>query len=464
MENKNLPYRHKGDLMTGPIGGHLTRLTVPMIWGLLAVISIQVVDIYFISMLGTDKLAAISFTFPVTMLISHLIFGVNIALSSVVSRMIGRQNIQEARRVIQHGVLLAFCVSGVVAIACYVFHDPLFRLLGADGQTLSVIREYMPLWLLGSTLMAVTVNGNSALRASGDTVTPAMIMSFMAVINIALNPVLIFGLLGAPAMGVKGAAAATLFAEIITMFIGLYFLILRKKLMSVESLHLDALGDSMRRLAVIAIPAGITNIITPAASAFIVALLAAYGPEAVAAYGVATRIEAFALLLIIALALGMAPLVGQNWGAEKFQRVHQTIRLSIRVNFVWSFLVALVLGLFARPIAAAFSSDPTVIYFSVLFFRIVPFSYAFSNLVFGWGSAFNAMGMPKRAFFMVIVKSLILAVPAVYIGGLLYGVHGIFWAIALVNLGAGIAFHVVSWQACRRHERPQAQMPAVNPL
>ena len=451
MLKKDLPYANKGDLTTGPVRGHLVRLTVPMIWGIMAVISLQLVDTYFISMLGTDKLAAISFTFPVTMMISHLVFGMNIAMSSVISRLIGQKNHTDARRVVLHGIIMALGASLTISALCYIFLDQIFLALGADAATLPIIRDYMPLWLIGSALLAVPVNGNSALRAAGDAFTPAVNMTTMALVNFVLAPTLIFGWFGAPAMGVQGAALATLIAYIVCLVMGTRSVI-KAGLVAMDSLHLDKFKDSARRLVFIAIPAGITNIITPGANAVIVALLAAHGQEAVAAFGVVTRLEAFALLIVISLALGMAPIVGQNWGAQIFTRVHEAINMSIGFNFIWSFFIALIFGIFAHPIAAAFSSDPAVIDYSVLFLRIVPMSYAFSNLVFGWGSAFNAMGMPARAFVMIVVKSLVLTIPAVFIGGHLYGVTGIFVSLAAVNFIGGVFFHIISWRAVMRRE------------
>ena len=456
MTRKELPYANKGDLTTGPVSGHLVRLTIPMIWGILAVISLSVVDTYFIAMLGTDKLAAISFTFPVTMMISHLVFGMNIAMSSVISRLIGQKNHEDAKRIVLHGIIMAFGASVLISLLCYFFLDPIFRLMGADDAMLPVIREYMPLWLAGSALLAIPVNGNSALRAAGDAFTPAVNMTAMALVNLILAPILIFGLLGAPAMGVQGAALATFIAYVCCLIMGVHA-ILRKNLVARDGWHFDKFGDSARRLIFIAIPAGITNIIQPLTNAVIVAMLAAYSHEAVAAFGVATRLEAFALLVVMSLALGMAPIVGQNWGAQIFSRVHEAINLSIRFNFVWSFFVALLFAVFAHPIAAAFSDDPEVIRITKLFFWIVPVSYAFGNLVFGWGSAFNAMGMPQRAFMMIIVKSLVLTIPAVFIGGAFYGMTGIFIGIMAANMVSGIYFHIASWRACMSYEQIEEQ-------
>lgn len=456
MRNPAERYKNKGDLTTGPILRHLLRLTIPMIWGLFAVISLQLIDMYFIGLLGTTELAAISFTFPVTMAISHLIFGVNIALSSVVSRLVGEKRQDEARRVILHGIMLAVLTSMIGAGLCYIFLEPLFTLLGADADTYPFIAAYMPLWLIASVVMAVPVNGNSAIRAAtGDSFTPAVVMTVLAVVNAVLDPILIFGWFGLPAMGVAGAAAATLIAYGVCFVLELYILIWRKKLLPTDSFYWPQFGNSLKRLVHIAIPAGIGNTIQPITNAVIVAVVAGYGASAVAAYGVGTRIEAFSLLLVIALALGMAPIVGQNWGAQQFPRVHKTINLAILINFVWSALVAVALAIFAAPVAGIFSQDPEVINIAVLFFYVVPFSYAFANLVFGWGSAFNAMGKPQRAFMMIFTKAFIITLPAVFIGSWLYGLPGVFGALAISNVASGIAFHLLSRYLCRRDQAQQ---------
>ncbi|MCE7886639.1 MAG: MATE family efflux transporter [Alphaproteobacteria bacterium PRO2] len=451
MSAKPLPYSHKGDLTTGPVQGHLVRMSMPMVWSILAVIGVQLTNTYFISRLGTLELAAISFTFPVTMVISHLVFGLNIALSSVIARLIGEKRFDDVRRVTLHGTLFGVTVAFIVALITYAALEPLFRMLGADETLMPMIRDYMPLWLLASVILAVPVNGNSAMRAAGDTVTPATIMISMALLNFILDPILIYGWFGVPALGIRGAAISTAIAYTYALVFGLYAIIYKKRMISTDSLHLDLLRDSLRRLIFIAIPAGIANIIQPATAAVITALLAIQGHEAVAAYGVATRVEALAMLVVIALALGMAPIVGQNWGAGIYNRVHEAINIAIRFNFIWSFFIAVLFGLFAGHIAAAFSDDPVVIHQATLFFWIVPFSYGFGNLVFGWSSAFNAMGLPQRAFFMILVKSAI-TIPAAWAGGHFYGAAGIFWAIALTNLVTGLGSHVLSNRAMRGME------------
>jgi putative MATE family efflux protein len=446
-------YAHKGDLINGPVRGHLIRMTIPMIWGLFAVIFVQLIDVYFISLLGdTTILAGISFTFPVTMAISHLVFGFNIALASVVARLIGEKRHDDVRRIVLHGIMMGFGATAVICTLTYILLKPLFFAMGADAATFPVIADYMPLWLIACSVLAFPTKSNSAIRSAGDTFTPAMVMSFIALVNLILDPLLIFGLLGFPAMGVKGAALATLIAFSCGAVAALYIVIIRKKMVAVDGLHLGKFKDSARRLLVIAIPAGIANVIMPLSSAIITALLAVHGAQAVAAFGIVSRIEALALLVVIALATSMAPIIGQNWGAKKFSRVHETINLAIGFNLIWSAIVAFILAVAAHPIAESFSGDPVVIHYTVLFFWIVPVTYGVGNIVFGWSSAFNAMGMPKKAFTMIAVRALLMNIPAALIGSMLYGVIGIIASIALVNIISGIMFHTLSQRDCREKE------------
>lgn len=445
-----LPYANKGDLTIGPVKGHLVRLSVPMIWGIFAIISFQLVDTFYVSLLGTKELAALSFTFPLNYAIFSVTMGFGIAMSSVLSRLIGAGKEEDVKRITTHGLLLVFMISLGIAGLGMSFHDPLFRLMGATEDMIPLIRDYMMIWFAGAVFITLPLVGNAAIRATGDSLTPSIIMTVVAVVNLILDPIMIFGLFGFPRLEIVGASLSTVFANGCAMLAGLYVIGIRKKmLLPISDLRMNEFGDSAKRLLSIALPAGLTNAIQPLVSAFIIALLAAYGPEAVAAFGVAGRVEAFAFIILMAVSIGMAPLVGQNWGAGRFERVHETLRLAIGFNALWSLFIAIILGLFAGPIAGLFSEDKMVVETTRLFFWIVPLSYVFGNLIQGWASAFNAMGRPERAFAMIAIKMIVLLLPAVYVGEKLGGLNGIFWAIAFVNILSGIGFHILSLRACK---------------
>lgn len=442
-QQTNRPYSNKGDLTTGSLKDHLLRLSVPMIWGIGAIISFQLVDTFFVSLLGTEHLAALSFTFPVGFFIFSFIMGFGIAMSSVLSRLIGAGDQNTVRRVATHGLLLVFMMGLCIAGLGLALHDTVFKAMGANDQMLSMIRSYMVPWFAGTVFLTLPLVGNAAIRATGDTKLPAMIMGIAAFVNIALDPLLIFGLFGFPRLELFGAALATVIANAIAAGAGLYVIIIRKKLLcGMAAMRFNLFCDSTKRLLFIALPAGLTNAVQPIVNGVIIGLLSSYGAGAVAAYGVVTRIEAFAFIILMAVSVGMSPIIGQNFGAKLYDRVRGVLKMAIQFSIVWSIGIAAILVLFAEPIANLFSDDADVIKTSILFFMIVPVSYVFSNLISGWGSAFNAMGLPQRSVIMIAVKMIVLMVPALYIGQYLNGLIGIFVAISAVNIASGLGFHL----------------------
>lgn len=439
-------YANKGDLTTGPVRGHLLRLTLPMVTSLFAIISFQLVNTFYISRLGTQELAAISFTFPVTYTIFSLFLGFGIATSSVVSRLLGEKREADVQRVATHSLLLVLIFSLFLSGIGLVFWKGIFSQLGADASALTLLKDYILIYFSGMFFICLPVVVNAALRAKGDAMTPAIILISSALFNAALDPVLIYGLFGFPRLELQGAAISTFLANCGATLTGLYVMHRRGLISTSYIKQLSEFKDSTKRLLVIALPAGITSALPSVVNSVILALLAKTGSEAVAAFGVASRVEAFCFIVMMALASGMAPVIGQNWGAKKYDRVRDTLKNAIAFCVIWSVFVAIILGVFAKFFAGVFSADAGVQKYIVLYFLIVPFSYALSNIANGWASAFNAMGKPQYAAGTLFLKLIVLGIPALYIGHALGGVAGIFWSIAIVNLVAGIGAHIFGWK------------------
>jgi putative MATE family efflux protein len=444
--------RNKAVLTEGPIKDHLVKMSFPMTLGIFFIISFQIADMFFISRLGTQYLAALSFTMPISMIVFSLILGMAISMSSVLSRQIGEGNHDAVCKITSHGVVLALIIGVFITLIGNLFLDKIFSTLGASSEDLPLIRDYMSIWFYGSSFIVLPIVGNAAIRATGDTKKPAIIMGTVALVNIILDPLLIYGLLGFPRLELQGAAIATIFANACAMLAGLYVLYFDKKILKPVSFKPDQFFDTVKKLSFIAIPAGITNTVQPFTNAVIISILAGFGNEAVAAFGVVTRIEAFAFVVMMGLAGGMAPIIGQNWGAKNFTRVNETLKIAFTFCVIWSLLIAFILAIFSSNIAQIFSSNTVVIEYCVLYFMIVPISYFASNLVPGWSSALNAMGLPHKAAIMIFLKFLVIQIPTVFLGAHLFGLTGVFAALCISNFITGIYFHLWNWKTCRTRE------------
>jgi putative MATE family efflux protein len=448
----------KGDLTQGPVGGHLVRLSAPMIWGIFAFVSFQLADMFFVSRLGPAPLAAISFTLPVGMGLFNLFIGLSIAMSSVLSRQIGEGNIDRVRRICTHGVMFALGLGLVSALLGFLFMDPLFRAMGADAETLALVRRFMSIWFFGNMFMAVPLAGNAAMRASGDSLTPALIYNAAALLNIVLDPFLIYGWAGMPRLEIEGAAIATSLSNMFACALCFYVL-RRKNLLSRTGLHLAEMKDSLRRLVFIALPAGLTGMIGPVVNGFVFYLLSgsASGNDAVAAYGVVSRVEAFVFVILMGLSTGMGPVLGQNWGASRYERVRETLRKAFKFVALWSLGIAALLAFAGLPVARLFSDHPQIARIVALYFWIVPFSYLFGNIAMGWNSALNALGLPVQALGLVLLRTIVLTIPLCWLGAHLFGYAGVFAALAAVNVLMGIITHTGCMRLLNRREKARRE-------
>ena len=433
-----LAAKMKQKLTQGPVGQQLVNLTLPMLGGIFAVVAFTLVDTYFVAQLGTSELAAMSFTFPVVIILGNLTFGLGVGVSSVVARAIGEGNRKKVRRLTTDSLTLSLLVVSLIVILGMVTIDPLFRAMGAQSEVLDLVRRYMVIWYPGTLCLVVPMVGNSAIRAVGNTKIPSLIMAIAAGINLVLDPLLIFGGFGFPRLEMEGAAIATVVARAIAMLASLAFLHYRERLISFRWPTLEQVLRSWKSILHVGLPAAGTSTIVPISLGFITSLVALYGPEAVAGFGVASKVEAMASIALLAISASIGPFIGQNWGAQKFRRVELSLRLSFLFCLVWGLLSAIILALASPWIAARFTADAEAIAIATNYLAIVPISYGAFGIVLVSSATFNALGKPFPSVIITATRMLLLYVPLAYLGSKLFGINGIFIAACCSNALGGL--------------------------
>ncbi|MDP2716016.1 MATE family efflux transporter [Rheinheimera sp.] len=411
----------------------LVAMTLPMLVGMITLMTFNLVDTFFISMLGTVQLAAISFTFPVSFALISLSIGLSIGTSAVIARALGAGRLTEARTDGQVALGLSAVLVALLAVPGYFFTVPLFTALGAAGDVLPYIRQYMDIWFAGAVLLVLPMVGNAILRAAGDTKTPSIIMACSGLVNAVLDPILIFGIGPIPALGMQGAAIATVLSWLFGSALILALLI-KRDLISTGWISLQPLLAVCRKILRIGLPAAGANMLTPLAMAVLTAIMASYGAEAVAAFGVGARLESIACLVVLALSMTLPPFVSQNYGAGLLLRVQQAYRLCGRFVMLWQFAVYLLLALLAVPLAGLFSNDAEVVRIICLFIWIVPLSYGLQGVIILTNSSFNALHQPGSALILSIIRLFVFYVPLAWLGGTMFGVTGLFIGCVLGNI------------------------------
>jgi putative MATE family efflux protein len=275
--------------------------------------------------------------------------------------------------------------------------------------------------------------GNAILRASGDTVTPGFIMGSAGLVNAILDPILIFGIGPIPAMGIQGAAIATLISWIVGLIYVLYVLSVKKKLIRSTLFTLSEFVHSSKSILKIGLPAAGANMLTPIAGAIMTAIVASYGDHAVAAFGVGSRIESIACLVVLALSMTLPPLISQNFGAGLMKRVETAYKVSVKFVLIWQFLVFLVLILVAPYIAKIFTNEAEVADIIVLFMWILPLAYGFQGIIILTNSSFNALHKPMISLVLSVVRLFVCYVPLALLGSYFYGLIGFFIGAAIGN-------------------------------
>ncbi len=425
------------DLLNDPILPTLKTMTIPMIFGMITLMMFNIVDTFFISLLGTEPLAAVSFTFPVTFTVISLAIGLGIGTSAVIAKALGSNKIDEARFDASISLMVGVVLVIVLSSVGYLLIDPIFTLLGAGAQVLPLIHEYMNVWFIGSVFLITPMIGNSVLRASGDTKTPSIVMGGAGLINAVLDPILIFGFGPVPALGIQGAAIASVVAWSVAVVIILYILAVKKRLLSLKAGKQTVTG-AIRKILKIGLPAAGANMLTPVAMAVMTALVAHHGPEAVAAFGVGSRIESIASILVLALSMTLPPFVSQNFGAGKLCRVKEAYTGTLKFVMVWQFAIYVLLIAFSGVISQLFGKEQAVIDVIKLFIYTIPLSYGLQGVIILSNSSFNALHKPMNALVLSVIRLFIFYVPFAYIGNEIAGLLGLFIGAAIGNLFTAI--------------------------
>jgi putative MATE family efflux protein len=439
----------KAKLAEGPVGRHLVHMTVPILFGITTMMAQSIIDAWFLGKVGDRALAAFSFGFPILMVITSVAIGLGAGTSSVVARAIGANDHRRARRLATDSLLLSFIITAALALIGILTINPLFKLLGAPADMIPMISSFMTILYCGVPFLVVGMVGTSSMRATGDTVLPGKLMMAGAALNVLLDPIFIFGFGPVPAMGLNGAATAALLARG-SMFLGtIYFMVHRLDMVTFNKPDLAELKRSWRDILHVGLPAAGTNAIIPVAMTVITAMIARYGPEAVAGFGVASRIESLVLVIFYALSSVIGPFVGQNLSAGSESRIQESLRLCALFCLASGLVIAALLGLSAGFLPTLFSQNPDVTNVTRLFLWLAPISYGAYGVVMVMNAAFNGLGKPMPAVYISATRMSLMYLPLAILGRHWFGIAGIFGAYAIANVLTGLLSYVWAQRTAR---------------
>lgn len=413
------------------LGKQLFSMTWPMMFGILSLMSFQLVDSAFIGQLGVLPLAAQGFTLPIQMVVIGLQVGLGIATTAIIARALGAGNIHYSRQL--GGLVLM--IGGVgIALFCvliWLLRQPILYLLSAPDAVFPVVESYWPHWLLSAWVGAFIYFYYSLCRANGNTLLPGIMMVLTSVLNLLLDPIFIFTF----GLGLNGAAMATTVAFSVGVLV-VAPLVRRRDWVTFNWEGLNV-KESLLSIGHIMGPAMISQLLPPVSSMLATKLIAGFGTAAVAAWALGSRFEFFSIVVVLALTMSMPPMLGRLLGAKEIKDIRQLVSLACRFILVFQFLVAIGTLLASGFLSHLMASDKAVSDILNWHLMLVPMSLGALGICMLMVSVSNALGHSYSALAISALRLFAFFLPCLWIGAELAGLKGLFIGVFMGNILAG---------------------------
>lgn len=431
----------QGRLVTGSTLGHVIRMTGAGSIGLVAVFAVDALNLFYITLLGkTELTAALGYATTLLFLATSMSIGLSIAATALTSRALGRGQQAQARQIAGASLIIVGSCMTLLALVAYPLIEPAMHLLGARGQTAELAATLMRIVLPSWPFLGVGMCLSGLLRATGDARRAMYVTLGAAATALVMDPLLILGL----DLELRGVGIATFIVRVTMVLIGLHGLWRVHKL--VARPHAALVLRELAPFMAIALPAVLTQIATPVGNAFVTEAISQYGDEAIAGWTVVQRIIPVAFGVLFALSGAIGPIIGQNFGARRFDRVTATVNDALKVTLVYALCVWVLLALGSSQIADLFQAQGLARELIVFFCVFVAGSFLFNGALFVANAAFNNLGFAFYSTALNWGRSTLGVIPFVWLGQSWFGAKG-----ALAGYGLGvIAFGLVGMWWCFR--------------
>lgn len=427
----------------------IMNLSIPAMIGIFVMALYNLVDMFYISLAeGVHAVAGLTVSFPVMMIVMTLAAAVGVGTSSVIARRLGEKRINESNKIFGTYIYLLLLISIVSILVGIFLLDDLLILFGATENIIGYASAYMLPILLGFIFVSFSMATNIVIRAEGNAKFAMYAMMIPAILNIILDPILIFNF--GFGLGVMGAGIATVISHaIMTIIILIYY----HKGYSSLTIHLNYIRmriSTLKEIIAIGFPTFVHTASFSLVAIVINTMLLRYGGDVyLAAYGVAQRVIAFAVMPINGIMQGMLPIVGYNYGAKLYERMRKTIWLSLRYVVMISVVVVLLVQIFPEYAMGIFTRDPEFIEIGSKAMQIIFSLYFIVGVQIIAGGVYQAIGKPRQALILSLSRQVIFLVPLVIILPIYFGVYGVFLAFPIADV---LSFMLASFMLYRDKE------------
>ena len=418
------------------------RLAVPASIGTLFQTLYTIVDTFYAGKISPEALSALSKSFPIYFIIIATSIGVTVAGTSLIGSSIGEKNEKNVLSYFGNVIIYAIIISLVVSILGFSFGETIFQLMNSSNSVTTLGLEYINIIFLGTILFILVVALNSFLHAEGDTKTYRNVLIFSFFLNIILNPILIFGFLFIPPLGITGIGIATLIAQFVSLLIILIKILNNQRIKKITLDHFKVKFFFLKNIFFQSMPITIAILGYSVAATIVFTYVGLFGEYAVAGYGSATRIEQVLLLPVLGINTAIISIIAQNIGAKYYNRVEQSYFTSIKYGIFIMLIAGVVIFISADIVPKFFSSNPEVIMHGSMYLKISAFILPAYPIFFLSNGFFMALKKSEKAMLNNIVRNVVVPILSFYIARFIdadfktfFYIWAIFqWLISLILL------------------------------
>ena len=419
--------RKENRMGTMPVGKLLVTMSLPIMISMLIQALYNIVDSIFVAQIGENALTAVSLAFPVQNLIIAVGIGTGIGINSLLSRRLGERRFDDANAAAENGILLSLCNWLVFAIFGGLFSEAFFRAFTDNPEIISMGTDYLTVCTVFSFGCFMQFACERILQATGITIYNMITQATGAIINIILDPIMIFGLFGFPRLGVKGAAIATVIGQIVAMLMGLWFNAKKNKEVHMDFRHFRPNGRIIGEIYKVGVPSIVMQSIGTVMTFGMNKILIAFSETAVAVFGVYFKLQSFVFMPIFGLTNGLVPIVAYNYGARKRTRITASIRLALVYALSIMALGLLIFQLFPVPLLRLFKASDALLSIGVPALRIISISFLGAGVGIVLSSVFQAMGNGVLSLTMSVARQLAVLLPVAWLMARFVGLDAV-WA------------------------------------
>ena len=431
------------DLTTGSIPKQLLRLSGPIVFSMLMFTLYLMVDLYFVGRLGPDAVAAVSISGNAFFVILGLSFVLGIGGMALIAQAFGRRDYEEAGKIYKQSLIFAILVGIAATLVGLSIARPYIDFFGGTGQSLEWGVEYFQVFSISFFFVLMLHVIGACYRGMGDTKTPMIIMVLSTILNIILDPLLIFGLLGFPRLGVRGAAIASLLSQLVSIGIYAYMIFIKGQHLKIKGPWQLDLSIIKKSLA-IGLPAGLTYFLLALNMLITYRVVSVFGTAALASIGIGFRILQTIYMPVVAVTSAMAAIVGQNYGAGKQSRITTTLWTGWAISCGIMISGTVLCRVFPGILIGIFSNDKDVIHYGVIYLMIMSLGTVIAGTIMTMSAVFQGLGKTYPVFIAAVFDSVLFACLVFTLPGLFgWGIQSVWW-IKLTTAGIEM-FLIAEW-------------------